>query len=50
MFYRPNVCPYKDVEMKLVRQPCVQQYTRLIKVWKPNCGRSGNWCVGHERR
>ncbi|KAK3106617.1 hypothetical protein FSP39_023815 [Pinctada imbricata] len=47
----PNVCPYRDVQMTLVNIPCVQAFTRLVKVWKPNCGgKKGNWCLGHERR
>lgn len=50
VFCRPNVCPYQDVEMVVVRQPCVQAFTRLVKVWKPNCGYTQNWCVGYERR
>ncbi|KAH9510343.1 Multiple epidermal growth factor-like domains protein 6 [Bulinus truncatus] len=36
--------------MVLVRQPCVQAFTRLVKVWKPDCGHTKNWCVGYERR
>ncbi|GFS26401.1 multiple epidermal growth factor-like domains protein 6 [Elysia marginata] len=47
---RPNVCPYEDMAMVMVRQPCVQAFTRLVKVWKPNCGYTRNWCVGYERR
>ncbi|ESO99453.1 hypothetical protein LOTGIDRAFT_158537 [Lottia gigantea] len=47
---RPNVCPYQDVAMVLMKQPCVQAFTRLVKVWKPNCGYTHNWCVGYERR
>ncbi|VDI53713.1 Hypothetical predicted protein [Mytilus galloprovincialis] len=46
----PNVCPYQDVQMILVRVPCVQRYTRMVKVWKPNCGGTKKWCIGHERR
>ncbi|KAK3768592.1 hypothetical protein RRG08_002423 [Elysia crispata] len=49
-FGRPNVCPYEDMAMVMVRQPCVQAFTRLVKVWKPNCGYTRNWCVGYERR
>ncbi|KPP64637.1 hypothetical protein Z043_116997 [Scleropages formosus] len=31
------------------RQPCVQGFTRMVKVWKQGC--SGHtWCVGYERR
>ncbi|XP_059145580.1 multiple epidermal growth factor-like domains protein 6 [Physella acuta] len=36
--------------MVLIRQPCVQAFTRLVKVWKPDCGYTRNWCVGYERR
>ncbi|KAI8747851.1 multiple epidermal growth factor domains protein 6, partial [Biomphalaria glabrata] len=46
----PNVCQYEDVVMVLVRVPCVQAFTRLVKVWKPDCGYTKNWCVGYERR
>ena len=49
-FFRPNVCPYRDVDMQPVRKPCVRAFTRLVKVWKPNCGYNRNWCVGYERR
>ncbi|KAL8564493.1 hypothetical protein ACOMHN_017635 [Nucella lapillus] len=47
---RPNVCPYQDMDLVVVRQPCVQAFTRLVKVWKPHCGYTRNWCVGYERR
>lgn len=31
------------------RQPCVQAFTRMVKVWKQGCvGQS--WCMGYERR
>ncbi|KAL8566092.1 hypothetical protein ACOMHN_045266 [Nucella lapillus] len=46
----PNVCPYQDMDLVVVRQPCVQAFTRLVKVWKPHCGYTRNWCVGYERR
>ncbi len=48
--FRPNVCPYRDVELVPQRTPCVRAYTRMVKVWKPNCGYANNWCVGYERR
>ena len=48
--FRPNVCTYQDMELVVVRQPCVQAFTRLVKVWKPHCGYTRNWCVGYERR
>lgn len=47
---RPNVCPFQDVETRLVQVPCRQAFTRIAKVWKPDCGKSGHWCIGHERR
>lgn len=46
----PNVCPFQDVETRLVQVPCRQAFTRIAKVWKPDCGKSGHWCIGHERR
>ena len=49
-YFRPNVCPFQDIEMILVRVPCVQRYSRMVKVWKPNCGGTKKWCIGHERR
>ncbi|XP_022253059.1 multiple epidermal growth factor-like domains protein 6 [Limulus polyphemus] len=46
----PNVCPYRTVELVPVRTPCIKAYTRMVKVWKPNCGYTRNWCVGYEPR
>uniref|UniRef100_A0A4W5RWH2 Multiple EGF-like-domains 6b n=1 Tax=Hucho hucho TaxID=62062 RepID=A0A4W5RWH2_9TELE len=31
------------------RQPCVQAFTRMVKVWKQGC-LGQNWCMGYERR
>ncbi|XP_033103907.1 uncharacterized protein LOC117106623 [Anneissia japonica] len=45
-----NVCPYQEVAMVGHRRPCVRAFTRTVKVWRPNCGYSANWCVGYERR
>uniref|UniRef100_A0AAY4CR03 Multiple epidermal growth factor-like domains protein 6 n=1 Tax=Denticeps clupeoides TaxID=299321 RepID=A0AAY4CR03_9TELE len=30
-------------------QPCVQAFTRMVKVWKQDCSGS-RWCEGYERR
>ncbi|XP_038061744.1 multiple epidermal growth factor-like domains protein 6 [Patiria miniata] len=46
----PHVCPYQEPSMIGHRRPCVKAYTRMVKVWRPNCGYSGQWCVGYERR
>lgn len=47
--HRPNVCAEREVMMIGRRQPCVQAFTRMVKVWKQGCGEQ-KWCVGHERR
>ncbi|XP_071510575.1 EGF-like and EMI domain-containing protein 1 [Diadema antillarum] len=46
----PNVCPYQELSMAGHRRPCVRPYTRMVKVWRPNCGYTNQWCVGYERR
>lgn len=46
---RPNVCVEREVTLVAQRQPCVQAFTRMVKVWKQGCvGQS--WCMGYERR
>ncbi|XP_041062928.1 multiple epidermal growth factor-like domains protein 6 [Carcharodon carcharias] len=47
--HMPNVCAEREVMMIGHRQPCVQAFTRMAKVWKQGCG-GQKWCVGHERR
>ncbi|KAF7656496.1 hypothetical protein LDENG_00040140 [Lucifuga dentata] len=44
----PNVCA-DQMSMLGVRQPCVQVFTRMVKVWKQGCT-SQRWCMGFERR
>lgn len=47
--YRPNVCAEREVKLVAQRQPCVQAFSRMVKVWKQGCvGQS--WCMGYERR
>eukprot|EP00057_Strongylocentrotus_purpuratus_P002561 XP_003724752.1 PREDICTED: multiple epidermal growth factor-like domains protein 6 [Strongylocentrotus purpuratus] len=46
----PNTCPYQELSMAGHRRPCTRSYTRMVKVWRPNCGYSNQWCVGYERR
>ncbi|KAI2656395.1 Multiple epidermal growth factor-like domains protein 6 [Labeo rohita] len=45
----PNVCEEQEVSMLGVRQPCVQAFTRMVKVWRQGCS-SQRWCMGYERR
>lgn len=43
------MCVEREVRLVAHRQPCVQAFTRMVKVWKHGCvGQSG--CVGYERR
>ncbi|XP_028854769.1 multiple epidermal growth factor-like domains protein 6 [Denticeps clupeoides] len=45
----PNVCTEQEVKLVAHKQPCVQTFTRMVKVWKQGCtGQS--WCMGYERR
>ncbi|XP_061147513.1 multiple epidermal growth factor-like domains protein 6 [Syngnathus typhle] len=45
----PNVCMEQEMMLVAQRQPCVQAFTRMVKVWKQGCvGQS--WCLGYERR
>uniref|UniRef100_A0A672J0E1 Zgc:158328 n=1 Tax=Salarias fasciatus TaxID=181472 RepID=A0A672J0E1_SALFA len=46
---RPNVCADQEMYMMGGRQPCVQAFSRMVKVWKQGCT-SHKWCVGYERR
>lgn len=47
--YRPNVCADEEMTMLGGRQPCVQAFTRRVKVWKQGCS-DHRWCLGYERR
>lgn len=43
------MCVERAVTLVAQRQPCVQAFTRMVKVWKQGCvGQS--WCMGYERR
>ncbi|XP_043926687.1 multiple epidermal growth factor-like domains protein 6 [Protopterus annectens] len=44
-----NVCPQHELAMVSHRQPCVQAFTRMVKVWKQGC-LAQRWCMGYERR
>ncbi|GAA6109204.1 multiple epidermal growth factor-like domains protein 6 isoform X2 [Tachysurus ichikawai] len=45
----PNVCEEQEVQMTGVQQPCVQAFTRMVKVWRQGCSPQ-RWCMGYERR
>ncbi|KAM7399497.1 hypothetical protein PAMP_018764 [Pampus punctatissimus] len=45
----PNVCAEQEMSVLGARQPCVQAFTRMVKVWKQGCT-SHRWCIGFERR
>ncbi|KAL6116318.1 uncharacterized protein ACO6RY_00959 [Pungitius sinensis] len=45
----PNVCADQEMSMMGARQPCVQSFSRMIKVWKQGCT-NHRWCTSYERR
>ncbi|XP_042314472.1 EGF-like and EMI domain-containing protein 1 [Sceloporus undulatus] len=45
----PNVCPEHELAMVGHRQPCVQAFTRMMKIWKQDCVVQ-RWCLHYERR
>ncbi|XP_034023453.1 multiple epidermal growth factor-like domains protein 6 [Thalassophryne amazonica] len=47
--YMPNVCVERELALVAQRQPCVQAFTRMVKVWKQGCV-GQTWCTGYERR
>lgn len=46
---RPNVCVEQEKILRHETQPCVQTFTRMVKVWKQGCV-GHPWCMSHERR
>ena len=46
---RPNVCVEREVMLVAQRQPCIQAFTRMVKVWKQGCAGQSR-CLGYERR
>uniref|UniRef100_A0A670IID3 EGF like domain multiple 6 n=1 Tax=Podarcis muralis TaxID=64176 RepID=A0A670IID3_PODMU len=46
---QPNVCSEQELAMVGHRQPCVQAFTRLVKMWKQDCA-GQRWCMAYERR
>ncbi|MED6280962.1 hypothetical protein CHARACLAT_016454 [Characodon lateralis] len=47
--HMPNVCTEREMKLVAQRQPCVQAFTRMVKVWKQGCAQQ-LWCMGYERR
>lgn len=46
---RPNVCVQQEKILRHDTQPCVQTFTRMVKVWKQGCV-GHPWCMSYERR
>ncbi|KAL4622529.1 multiple epidermal growth factor-like domains protein 6 [Arapaima gigas] len=47
--HMPNVCAEQQLMQVAQRQPYVQVFTRMVKVWKQGCSGKA-WCAGHQRR
>uniref|UniRef100_A0AAV2M4G7 EMI domain-containing protein n=1 Tax=Knipowitschia caucasica TaxID=637954 RepID=A0AAV2M4G7_KNICA len=47
--YMPNVCAQREVALIAQTQPCVQAFSRTVRVWKQSCSGQA-WCMGYERR
>ncbi|KAG6939226.1 multiple EGF like domains 6, partial [Chelydra serpentina] len=45
----PNVCLEQELAIVGQRQPCVQAFTQVVKMWKQGCT-GHRWCMGYERR
>ncbi|OPJ85540.1 hypothetical protein AV530_001753 [Patagioenas fasciata monilis] len=45
----PNVCPVFELALVGHQQPCVQAFSRMVKMWKQGCA-GRKWCMGYERR
>ncbi|KAA3680570.1 uncharacterized protein DEA37_0007922 [Paragonimus westermani] len=48
--YMPNVCKDMNPRPRTVHQKFKTPYAKVTKVWKPNCGYQGNWCVQLEKQ
>ncbi|KAF8571994.1 hypothetical protein P879_01957 [Paragonimus westermani] len=48
--YMPNVCKDTNPRPRTVHQKFKTPYAKVTKVWKPNCGYQGNWCVQLEKQ
>ncbi|XP_074048827.1 EGF-like and EMI domain-containing protein 1 [Macrotis lagotis] len=46
---RPNVCEEEVLAVISRPQPCVQPFTRMVKLWKQGCT-GPRWCMGFARR
>ncbi|KAM6257849.1 EGF-like and EMI domain-containing protein 1 [Porphyrio hochstetteri] len=44
-----NVCPVLELALVGHQQPCVQAFSRTVKMWKQGCS-GRRWCMGYERR
>uniref|UniRef100_A0A8C3QME9 Multiple epidermal growth factor-like domains protein 6 n=1 Tax=Cyanoderma ruficeps TaxID=181631 RepID=A0A8C3QME9_9PASS len=46
---RPNVCPVLELALVGHQEPCIQSFSRMVKMWKQGCTKR-RWCVSYERR
>ncbi|XDV45910.1 hypothetical protein PO909_013918 [Leuciscus waleckii] len=44
----PNVCSEQERVITAEKQPCVQAFTRMVKVWRQGCAGHA-WCMDYER-
>uniref|UniRef100_A0A8C5TYS1 Uncharacterized protein n=1 Tax=Malurus cyaneus samueli TaxID=2593467 RepID=A0A8C5TYS1_9PASS len=45
----PNVCPVLELALVGHQEPCVQSFSRMVRMWKQGCTKR-RWCVSYERR
>ncbi|RMC01942.1 hypothetical protein DUI87_21104 [Hirundo rustica rustica] len=45
----PNVCPVLELALVGHQEPCIQSFSRMVRMWKQGCTKR-RWCVSYERR
>uniref|UniRef100_A0A8C9N7X0 Multiple epidermal growth factor-like domains protein 6 n=1 Tax=Serinus canaria TaxID=9135 RepID=A0A8C9N7X0_SERCA len=46
---QPNVCPVLELALVGHQEPCIQSFSRMVRMWKQGCTKR-RWCVSYERR
>ncbi|VDP32894.1 unnamed protein product [Schistosoma mattheei] len=46
----PNVCFETNPKPRQYRQRIQIPYTKLTRVWEPNCEAEGNWCIKYKEQ
>ncbi|GAA56510.1 multiple epidermal growth factor-like domains protein 6, partial [Clonorchis sinensis] len=46
----PNVCRDSNPRPRTVHQKYKTPYIKLTKMWEPNCGYPGNWCIRYKQQ